>query len=170
MSVSLTRRALFKGRFSKPLPQPLRPPWSETESTFIDLCSRCDACIKACDSAILVRGDAGYPSVDFAHGECTFCQACAEACDTGAITKPHAQSTPWSAKAKMNAACLSAKGVTCRVCGDVCDARAIRFQLAVGGVADPIVDLSACTGCGACVAPCPAQAITIIANAEERAP
>jgi ferredoxin-type protein NapF len=31
----------------------------------------------------------------------------------------------------------------------------------VGGVATPAVDATSCTGCGACVAPCPVAAIEV---------
>ena len=179
MQLSLSRRALFKGRFSKPEPLPVRPPWAQPEHTFLDLCSRCDKCLGACESRILVRGDGGYPRVDFTLGECTFCRACENACPEGALmegalmqdalTPPEPHAAPWHLTAHIDQGCLSANGITCRVCGDRCDARAIRFQLAVGGVANPIVDPAACTGCGACVAPCPAGIITIEHRSEHKA-
>ena len=173
MQLSLSRRALFKGRFSKPEPLPVRPPWAQSEHTFLDLCSRCDKCLGACESRILVRGDGGYPTVDFTLGACTFCRACVNVCPEGALTQfePEAepQAAPWHLTAHIDQGCLSANGITCRVCGDRCDARAIRFQLAVGGVAHPIIDPAACTGCGACVAPCPAGVITIEHKAKHRA-
>jgi ferredoxin-type protein NapF len=55
--------------------------------------------------------------------------------------------------------CLSAVGVTCKTCGDRCDHQAIRFRLEVGGRAQPELTVSDCTGCGACVAACPIEAI-----------
>jgi ferredoxin-type protein NapF len=57
--------------------------------------------------------------------------------------------------------CLAARGVVCQACGDLCAARALRFPPRLGGIAIPVLDVSACTGCGACVAPCPAQAISL---------
>lgn len=161
MQLSLTRRALFKGRFLQPEPAPVRPPWSQPESTFLDLCSRCDKCLSACDEHIVVRGDGGYPTIDFTHGECTFCGACEAACADGALSLFAPGAKPWDLGARVDPGCLSANGVTCRVCGDRCDAHAIRFQLAVGGVATPAIDLAACTGCGACVEPCPTRVIRI---------
>lgn len=62
---------------------------------------------------------------------------------------------------RIGTGCLSMNGVMCRVCGDRCDERAIRFQLAVGGIAHPIIDQSSCTGCGACVEPCPVGVVEI---------
>lgn len=37
----------------------------------------------------------------------------------------------------------------------------MRFRPRLGRVAEPEVDLAACTGCGECVAPCPVAAIEI---------
>jgi len=57
--------------------------------------------------------------------------------------------------------CLALRGIVCRVCEEQCEARAIRIRLAVGGGASPTVAAALCTGCGACVAPCPAHAIAV---------
>ena len=102
--------------------------------------------------------------MNFARGECTFCFDCVNACQSGALSKgklTNSLSEPWTYKATIGVGCLSANGVTCRVCGDVCDTQAIKFRLAIGGKAFPEVTLINCTGCGACVAPCPTKAITI---------
>lgn len=166
MQVSLARRALFTGRIADPMRTPVRPPWALLEPAFLDRCSRCDACVKTCESGIITRGDGGYPHINFTKGECTFCRACVDACEDGALALSE---KPWNLTARIAPGCLSADGVTCRVCGDRCDTRAISFQLAVGGVANPKIDPSACTGCGACVAPCPTGVITIEHVTEEAA-
>lgn len=57
--------------------------------------------------------------------------------------------------------CLALRGIVCRVCEEQCEARAIRVRLAVGGGTAPAVAAALCTGCGACVAPCPAHAIAL---------
>lgn len=64
-----------------------------------------------------------------------------------------------SIKAEIGTACIAFKQVVCRSCGDACEARAIRFKLRAGGVAVPVLDAESCTGCGACIAPCPVAAI-----------
>jgi ferredoxin-type protein NapF len=68
---------------------------------------------------------------------------------------------PWSLRAAIGERCLAAKQIECRICGDYCLAGAIRFVPRVGGVSLPVVDTARCTGCAACFAPCPTQAIRI---------
>lgn len=124
---------------------------------FADRCRRCDDCIRVCEEGILVRGDGGYPRVDFSRGGCTFCGACAKACSYEALDVH--RSPAWSLYAELGGGCLADQGVTCRACGEACDARAIRFQLRVGGPALPAIDAAQCTGCGHCLAVCPTETI-----------
>jgi ferredoxin-type protein NapF len=69
------------------------------------------------------------------------------------------QSTPLRLVARIDHACLAVRRVECRVCGENCETRAIRFVLAPGRMAQPAVDAERCTGCGACASLCPAAAI-----------
>ena len=163
MQVSLSRRALFAGRRADPVVAPIRPPWSVHEAAFLDACTQCNACRSVCAEGVVVHGSGGFPEIKFQNGVCTFCGDCAQVCEPGAIVADDLyRAVPWTVVARFDATCLSQNGVTCRVCGDRCDARAIRFQLAVGGVAQPIIDPSACTGCGGCVAPCPVGAVEVV--------
>lgn len=57
-----------------------RLPWVENESVFTSKCTRCEKCINACEENIIVKGDGGFPIVDFTKGECTFCEGCANSC------------------------------------------------------------------------------------------
>ena len=156
--VDASRRGFLRGR---PRPRAeIRPPWSLPESAFIDRCTRCGDCLTACPEKILVLGDGGFPTVDFARGECTFCGACAAACQPLVLVRREGLPA-WPYKALVGEACLPRRGVECRVCGDFCDVRAIRFPPRLGGSPLPEVNLETCTGCGACVAPCPTAAITI---------
>ena len=134
------------------------PPWSLPEALFAERCTRCDDCVKACPTGLLVRGDGGFPVAAFAAAACTFCGDCAMACATGAIARTEDQA-PWNFGIAIAATCLPLQGVECRVCGEACDAGAIRFRPRVGGAALPEVDNAACSGCGACIAPCPVTAI-----------
>lgn len=67
----------------------IRPPWSGDESHFLTHCTRCDACINACENNILQRGAGGYPSVNFKNNECNFCYDCAQACPESLFSPRH---------------------------------------------------------------------------------
>jgi ferredoxin-type protein NapF len=67
--------------------------------------------------------------------------------------------------ARIGAACVEPRGVTCRRCGDSCDANAISFRLIGRGRAEARVDEAACTGCGECAPVCPVEAITLVPRA-----
>lgn len=57
--------------------------------------------------------------------------------------------------------CLAFNHIACRSCQDICESRAIRFQLQIGKPALPSIDDDACHRCGECVPICPSQAIKI---------
>jgi len=159
----LTRRALFRRSVTPAhTSEPIRPPWALREDAFLDRCSRCARCVDACEPGVL-RLVRGYPEADFRTAECTFCGACADACRDGALdARALASGTPpWTLEPEIASGCLAPQGVLCRTCGDVCDARAIRFRPRVGGPPHPEVSAAACTGCGACVAACPSRSITL---------
>ncbi len=142
--------------------QPLRPPWALSEAQFIETCERCDECISACPEKILRRGSGGYPEVTFAAGGCTFCGDCAKACEYGVLRfEDDPQQMPWRLAVAIGASCLSLNGTVCRSCGEVCEDRAIRFKLEVGGIARPLLDAAECNGCGQCVSVCPVGSIRI---------
>lgn len=157
------RRALF-ARLRGGAAQ-VRPPWSIDDADFTEVCkgtAACNACVQACPQTILTAGHAGYPIVDFARGACTFCGACVQACP-----EPCFQAEPrgkaWSLVAHVSQACVEQEGVSCRMCADACEADAIRFRPKLGGGSTVLIDRDACSGCGACLAPCPVNAISIAA-------
>jgi len=165
MDQQLTRSALLRGLWRRDAP-PRRPPWALAEAGFAAACPpNCGLCVDACPENILSLAADGRPQIEFERGECTFCADCVEACPTGALARA-GDAAPWSLVARVAETCLSIAGVTCRSCGDACGEDAIRFSLGLNGTARPLIDGETCTGCGACVRPCPVDAITV---AEPRA-
>ena len=73
----------------------------------------------------------------------------------------NADGTPAARIAQVGPACLAQQRVECRLCGEGCDAGAIRFPLRRGGVALPVVDVARCTGCGDCLGLCPPGALRL---------
>jgi len=158
-SSNLNRRQFFSFNRNKET-NITRPPWALEEEAFQDACTRCGDCIGVCPEKILIReGVNGFPRVDFQHGECTFCADCVQACPTTALS--HSQPSAWTITAYIGASCLAAQQVICTTCAEQCEAGAIRFTPVVGGAPQPEINPHACTGCGACVAPCPTQAIEV---------
>jgi len=139
---------------------PIRPPWALGEDAFQHACTRCGDCIETCPEKILIReGVNGYPRIDFKRGECTFCSDCVKACPTTALHRT--QALAWMIKAHVGDACLAAQQVICTTCAEQCEAGAIHFIPLAGAVSQPQINTHACTGCGACIAPCPTQAIEV---------
>lgn len=137
----------------------IRLPWVNNARTFIDQCSQCGKCVQACETNIIVKGDGGFPTVDFNLGECTFCYQCAEVCPEPIFLT---QDQPaWNAKALISEQCIAKQNVECRSCGDMCDNMAIQFKLEIGKVAQPNLNLDECNGCGACVSVCPTSSINV---------
>ena len=162
---NLRRRAFLRGRSPKFNKAAIHPPWSLPFADFINNCERCDNCIKACPEKIIVRGDGGFPEVNFTQGECIFCTDCVEACDANAFhTGDLKEENAWDLSVTILPSCLSINAVMCRACGDHCDTDAIHFKLQTGGVSIPEVIQEDCTGCGACLYACPNQSISIVVN------
>lgn len=155
-NINLSRRRLFSRRKDNAL----RPPFVRDDIEFTDLCSRCGDCMAVCETKIIVKGEAGFPEVRFDNAECTFCGECAKVCPEPIFALD--KSPAWTLKASINDTCLAHRGIWCQSCKDACDASAIRFTPTLGHAPTPELLLDACTGCGACVAPCPADAIVII--------
>jgi ferredoxin-type protein NapF len=152
VATAASKRLLF-ARLRGGMPQ-IRPPWSIPEPAFSESCDQCGHCIGNCPQKIVVPGIAGYPAVDFNRG------ACAESCTLGCFA-PDRSAKPWHIAASVGPSCIEMQGVTCRLCQDACHLDAIHFRPQLGGGSAITVDRAACTGCGACVAPCPVGAVTI---------
>ena len=157
--MDIRRRQLFRGDISG-REQPLLPPWSCSQEQFYDQCSRCGDCITACPEKIIIKSSGGFPAISFQKGECTFCGECASACQADVISMG-LNEQPWDLDVSITRSCLCLKNVTCMTCADQCEVEAIRLEPRLGSCAIPRLDSVSCTGCGACFAPCPANAIMI---------
>ncbi|WP_170763915.1 ferredoxin-type protein NapF [Ruegeria lacuscaerulensis] len=159
MSQLTSRRAFLSARTLQEDRSIVRPPGSVVPG-FADLCTKCGDCVEACPESVIVIGSDGFPVLHAVEGPCTFCGDCAQACPTDALQIERLADWPWRATLQ-TASCLSMNGVSCRVCQDNCEQNAISFRLQPGGNAEPSLDANACTGCGACVALCPVDAVAM---------
>jgi ferredoxin-type protein NapF len=83
---------------------------------------------------------------------CTSCGACVERCAERLLVRVDT--------------CLPRRGVVCSSCRDACPERAIAFPL-TSRIPVPVVDADRCSGCGACVAICPAGATSLQSTPRE---
>lgn len=148
---ALSRRALLRAKPENPAP---RLPWLSEHA--LDRCTRCGDCIAACEEAILVKADGGFPAIDFNLGGCTACGACADSCAQSVFdpTLPL-----WPHTVNIGEQCLTNAGVYCQSCRDGCEPTAIAFTPA-SPIPLPAIDTEACTRCGMCITLCPTNAIT----------
>ena len=158
----VSRRSLLTGARKAPA---FRPPWSGSESDFTQRCSRCHACLDACETGVLQVGAGGFPHLDFTRAECTFCYGCAGACPESLFTARSA--APWEYQLTVSAACLAFRQTECRCCQDACPEQAIRFFPVLTGIAVPQPESARCTTCGACLRACPVSALSL-RNPDER--
>lgn len=154
-SINQSRRRLF----SRKKNDAVHLPWVKKEIAFTDECTRCNKCIQICETNIIIKGDGGFPEVDFNIDECTFCQRCVDVCPESLFNDTN--TAPWEITASIQDTCMAYQGIWCQSCKDACDESAISFTMAIGKAPLPKIDVDACTGCGACVAPCPSDAILI---------
>ena len=148
---SISRRQLLKG---SPRPADFRPRPPGVTVASLGECTRCGDCVWACPEGVLGLADDGVVLLPD-RGECTFCGTCAEVCEEPVFAVDLSMSHTFV----ISNDCLVQAGITCMSCRDACPEEAISMQPRIGGPFLPVLNQSACTGCGACVAPCPADAI-----------
>ena len=158
-----TRRRFLQARVA-PAEHVRRPPWSlRPDDAFTARCTRCGDCVRACPREIVRMSEGAFPTLDLrAHG-CSLCGECSRACTTGAIA-PVGSQRPFEWQAAVDNRCLALRGVECRLCGDGCEPRALRFVPVRGGVAQLKIDTAACSGCGECLSVCPTQALSLVSR------
>lgn len=147
----------------------LRPPGAPDEETFLDTCTRCDACIKACPKWSIRRAGIelgarieGTPVILPETNPCYLCadMPCIAACEPEALQPVASPEDVRMGTARVDTGlCYSASGSICEVCEERCPARP-RAILLVRGEA-PKIRVDRCTGCGICAYLCPPNALRI---------
>lgn len=142
----------------------LRPPGAIDEAEFMQLCTRCDACVEACPHDAVVRAPfrlraaAGTPMVDPLEAPCRVCVdvPCVRACPTGALREDASRVLGRAVIGAQD--CLAHRGSSCSVCVERCPVPgALRLERG-----RPVIDASRCTGCGVCQHVCPAPRNAVI--------
>jgi len=143
----------------------IRPPWA-VDAVFSEKCDGCGDCITACGQNILRLNAARLPVVDFSEGPCTFCGDCETACKTGALVRTMDRTgppkdQPWLVTAEVTDKCLALQGTPCIRCLEACEQDVISARPMMHGRTAVSIDAAGCTGCGACFAGCPVEAISL---------
>lgn len=146
-----------------------RPPHAVPESEFIAGCTRCDACVEACDPHAIFKVSesegllAGTPIIDASGQPCIMCEGmpCVAACEAGVLRM---DAPVAMALAVINPdTCLAYHGTVCTACVDHCPVE--NCMTMEGG--RPQIDAETCTGCGVCLYVCPVEgsAVDLISKA-----
>jgi ferredoxin len=176
-----TRHAFGAGLGDPGRRLPIRPPGSVPEPSFLALCIRCDACIKACPNDCLQPMGFGQgleglwtPEVVPRWSGCEpSCNNCGQVCPTGAIralTMDEKRAARIGLALVNERTCLPYAGrEACQMCVDECRAagyHAIEFvrvhaevdekgaPVPGSGLAAPVVLADKCVGCGLCETRC----------------
>lgn len=139
---------------------PLRPPGAQDETRFKAACIKCERCRSVCPrgcikTATLEQGTLNWrtPVMDFHRGFCDFCGQCETVCPTGAIQNVSENSSHIGEAVVDTDRCIAWVQGGCRVCVDACPYKAITLDSS----GRPVVDASACNGCGICENECPSN-------------
>jgi len=125
-------------------------------------CSTChQPCVTACGPGIVrIHPDghalAGFPWLDFSAAGCTFCGECVRVCPYPVAGEPATEAGLGTVRLD-HGRCLAWEGVICMTCLSACPVEALQQDRhhRVSVAADR------CTGCGMCIAVCPADALAV---------
>jgi ferredoxin-type protein NapG len=149
---------------------PIRPPGALPEEDFLSTCIRCQCCADACPNHCIKAipesagpARAGTPYIQPREQACMLCSRvdteflrCTEACPSGALQLVKKTLEDVSTRVRMGVAkvdlnlCYSYNDFTCGTCLKSCPVGALK----TGPWARPVVDETACVGCGLCERVC----------------
>lgn len=158
------------GKFSHSRPGPsrtipvFRPPGAIAEQAFLEGCTRCGECLKACPHDAIVqapdrlRAVAGTPVLEPDSQPCLMCAGfpCITACEPGVLTD--SLPTMMGTARVTEHLCLAHHGTPCTVCSERCP---VDEAIAVND-GKPTIREEVCTGCGVCRYVCPAPENAIL--------
>ena len=150
----VSRRQFLTGRLRRK-EEVVRPPWLLPAN--LASCDGCGDCATACEPRLISIVDE-TPQLSFNQSECTFCGACAESCPQDLFDR---QAPAFEHVVAIGAECLAWNGIVCQSCRDACPEMAISFLPRIGGPFLPTLQPDLCCGCGACIAACPSEAISV---------
>lgn len=131
----------------------IRPPGAVREKEFLDLCTMCDECLKACSQGSIRKLDFGVadgtPIIVPEETPCYLCDdfPCTRACEEGALQWVNAKEDVDMGKAYINRSnCMAWGAQFCEHCVRGCPIPGAIY-LEEG---KPIVQRDRCVGCGIC--------------------
>lgn len=143
----------------------LRPPGALPEAAFLEACTRCGECVKACPAQCIVTDPAvgaGAPHVIAERKPCVVCDslACMSVCPTDALQVVPRMAIRMGRAVWGEGKCVRPDGEDCRKCIDVCPMGTSAIDVGEDGVSIQVYD--ACVGCGQCQYVCPTTPRAIV--------
>ena len=160
LSVARTAQEYVKHRDApseKPAPPPrtdwLRPPGAVRESLFLERCTKCGDCLKACPhESIIPHAQDGFPVIYADAQPCHLCEdfPCVAACATEALVLPNGRDSVRMGLAVVSThACTAGQG--CHACVSQCPTGALTMDFDEYRLN---VTAERCVGCGICEQVC----------------
>ncbi len=157
----------------------IRPPGALKEETFLSVCVRCSECMRVCPSKglrpVLLEGSFSTlytPKLVPRIGECQLCMLCWQVCPAGALVEVDSKQMKIGTATVNRDTCLEWEHEqACFVCQEVCPFQAVdvvenRDRGNGRGGRGPMVNRSACSGCGTCEKNCPVEPTAISVSPE----